>query len=565
MTASNSSLRASPPVTVRVDGHPALSVAVGTPVGDLPGVRAGEGPLAYLGALVNNDLVTLSYPLEVDSQVELLTITHPLGWRIYRNTAAFLLAKTVHELFPDARFAVEHSLGTGFYCSFTLNGENGIGAEPLGALEAAMRALIARDAPIVRRKTAFADAMRGFEEQGLLDKFNLLRFRNPPKVVLYACEKFADLAHHVLADHTGAIPHFALIPYPPGFVLQFPEREKAPEIAPFDPQPHLFQIFREHKECGRILGMKTVGDLNLLIADGTMAEVVRTAEAIQEKNISRIADEILARRDRVRCVLIAGPSSAGKTTFSKRLSVQLRVNGLQPVGISVDDYFVNRDQTPRDETGDFDFEHIETVDLDLFNNHLAALDRGEEIEQPSFNFEKGEREYRGRRLRIEPGQLLVVEGIHCLNPRLTAALPAPHKFLIYISALTGLNLDYHNRIATTDNRLLRRMVRDHLFRGNDALTTLSMWPSVRRGEKRWIFPFQKEADVAFNSALDYELAVLKPLAEPLLKEVKPYHAAYAEARRLLAFLDSFLTLSFSVVPPNSILREFIGRSAFRYD
>lgn len=552
-----------PEVRIEIGGGDPLCLPVGSPVRDLPGSdRAGDG-LAILAALVNHDVVSLSYPLETDSRVEFLTIRHRQGWRIYRNTAAFLLAKVVHELYPGAAFAVEHSLGNGYYCSFSPPGGAPDG-EALRRIEAGMRDLVQRDAPIVRRKIAYSQALATFSAEGQQDKADLLRYRNPPYVVLMECEGFSDLSHGVLAGRAGAISRFRILPYPPGFVLQFPDREQPSELASFDPQPHLFQIFREHKEWGRILGLRTVGDLNRAISGREFQEIVRMAEAFHEKKIAQIADRIAERRGAVRWLLIAGPSSSGKTTFSKRLSIQLRVNGLRPVILSVDDYFVDRERTPRDERGEPDFEHIETVDLSLFNEHLAALDRGEEVSLPSFRFDTGTREFRGARLRLEPDHLVILEGIHCLNPRLTEAVPSDHKFRIYISALTQLNLDEHNRVATTDNRLLRRMVRDHMFRGNRAADTLRMWPSVRRGEKTWIFPYQKEADLAFNSALDYELAVLKPLAEPLLREIKPDQPEYADARRLLAFLDYFRAVPFSPVPPTSLLREFIGRSGFRY-
>jgi uridine kinase len=540
-------------------------VPAGTRVETLSGIVSADKQLAFLGALVNNDVVTLRYPLEVDSEVELLTARHPQGWRIYRNSLAFLLAKTVHEICPKAEFAIEHTLDGGYYCTFAQNGRAGIRADLLARIERRMREQVARDLPIERCKVAFAEAVAQFEREQQLDKFNLLRFKNPPKVVVYACEGFADLAHGVLATRTSALAHFQLHRYQQGFMLQFPERERPPRMAPFKPQPYLFDIFQEQERCGRILGIRTVGDLNRAIAEREIADIVRIAEAYHEKGIVRLADHIARHRERIKWILIAGPSSSGKTTFAKRLSVELRVNGLRPVAISVDDYFVDRKRTPRDEHGQYDFEHIETVDLKFFNRHLAALDRGRKIEMPSFNFEKGAREYRGKELQLSPDQLVIVEGIHCLNPRLTAAIPARRKYRIYISALTQLNLDNHNRVATTDNRLIRRLVRDNMFRGYNALDTLGRWSSVRRGEKRWIFPFQKEADTAFNSALDYELAVLKTLAEPLLREVKPSHPQYAEARRLMYFLDSFLALSDAVVPPNSILREFIGRSDFRYD
>jgi uridine kinase len=551
-------------VTITLDDGSQVRCVAGTPVRDiLPQLRSPEG-LEYLGVLVNNDAVSLSYPLEVDSSITLLTRGDPHGFQIYYRSMCFLLAKAVRELFPDARFAVQHSLGTGFFCSFEMNGSSGISDEQLRSIDRQMRATVERNVPIERRKIAFTEAVRRFEQEKQLDKYNLLRFLNPPKIATCWCENFSDLAHGPLALNTGALDLFKLISYPPGFVLQIPEEANPKRLPPFEPQPQLFQIFQEHKEWGRILGVNNVGRLNEIIANREISEFIKIAEAFHEKKIAQIADHIYAHRDQIKWALIAGPSSSGKTTFAKRLAVQLRVSGLRPVTISVDNYFVNREQTPLDESGKPDFENIETVDLKLFNDHLARLDKGEEVELPSFNFEKGCREYRELKLRIEPDQIVLVEGIHGLNPRLTQSVPPTHKFRIYVSALTQLNLDSNNRISTTDNRLLRRMVRDNNFRGNPALVTLNMWPSVRRGEKKWIFPFQHQADIAFNSALDYELAVLKPLVEPLLAEVKPHHPQYAEARRMQAFLSSFLSIPDHLVPPTSILREFIGSSSFSY-
>jgi uridine kinase len=551
------------PLTVTLDDGRSHQVGRGTVVRDLADRVAAPNGLPYVGALVNNDVVSLSFPLEVDSQIDFQTMAEPQGWHIFRRSASFLLAKVVRDLYPDARFAIEHSLGTGFYCSFEQNGPGGIREEQLATIEKQMQQAVLDDLPIVREKVSYVQAVQQFESARQWDKFNLLRFRNPPQIVTYRCGQFSDLAHGPMADRTGALGYFRLVPHPPGFVILFPEREHAPQFAPFEPQPHLFAIFKEHKEWGRILRVRTVGDLNEIIASKGMDDFVKIAEAFHEKKIARIADEVKAR-GQVKWILIAGPSSSGKTTFAKRLAVQLRVNGMRPVTISSDNYFVNRDATPRDEAGEPDFEHIETIDLALFNEHLRQLDNGEEVELPRFNFVKGEREFHGDKLRIDADQLVIVEGIHGLNPRLTRAVPGEHKMKIYISALTQLNLDFNNRVSTTDNRLIRRIVRDNQFRGNPALATLKMWPSVRRGEKTWIFPFQQEADIAFNSALDYELAALKPFVEPLLAEVKPYHPQYAEARRLMQFLSSILVVPAEVVPPTSILREFIGRSSFSY-
>ena len=556
------------------DGHK-TTCAPGTPVKALMRERKSAEGLEYLGAMVNHDVVSLSYPLEVDSAVTLLTRADSHGFRIYRRSVCFLLAKTVKELYPAARFAVEHSLGSGFYCSFDQNGhaheapdphaaDHGVKPSQLEAIERRMRELIQQDIPIERRKISFTEAVKQFEKEGQDDKYSLLRFRNPPKIVIFWCDGFSDLGHGPLAESTGSLNLFHLIPYPPGFVIQFPERERPTVLPAFEPQPALFRIFREHKEWGRIVGVRTVGHLNEIIAKRQIGDFIKIAEAFHEKRVAQIADHVFAQRGRIRWILLAGPSASGKTTLAKRLAVQLQVNGLRTVTVSVDNYFVDREKTPRDEKGEYDFENIETIDLALLNDHLQRLDQGGEVEVPHYDFEHGRREFRGEKMRIEPDQLVVVEGIHALNPRLTHAVPVAHKLKIYVSALTQLNLDFNNRISTTDNRLVRRLVRDNMFRGNTALTTLSMWPSVRRGEKTWIFPFQQEADMAFNSALDYELAVLKPLIEPLLSEVKPDRPEYAEARRLQDFLASFLSVSDHLVPPTSILREFIGRSSFRY-
>jgi uridine kinase len=554
-----------PDIRMTLPDGSTLSCPSDTTAGELL-ERAGlpSPPLPWLGALVNHDVVSLSFPLEVDGRIEPLTMADPHGWRIYRRSLAFLLAKAVHDLYPAALFSIEHSLGSGLYCSFDLAGRNGILEEELAAIDRRLRELIRMDLPIVRRKISFTEAVERFQRQLQWDKYNLLRFRNPPKIVVHACEDFTDLALGPLAPGTGVLSPYRLIPYAPGFVIQYAERETAPALRPFERQPHLFQILREHKQWGRIVEVQTVGQLNEIIARGEVADFIRISEAYQEKRIAQLADRVTARGRAIKWICLAGPSSAGKTTFCKRLAVQLQVNGLRPVMISLDDFFVNRELTPRDEQGGLDFEHLETIDLPLLNETLHRLDQGAEVEMPRFNFELGAREFRGHTLRIAPDQLVIFEGIHALNPRLTERVPPEHKFKIYISALTQLNLDLNNRISTTDNRLVRRLVRDHRFRGNSALGTLQMWPAVRRGEKQWIFPYQKEADAAFNSALDYELAVLRTLAEPLLREVKPEHPQYAEARRLLDFLESFLSVPIDQVPPTSLLREFIGNSSFRY-
>jgi uridine kinase len=524
------------------------------------------GDLPYLAARVNNDLCSLTYPLTVNSRVQFLTAADRHGWRVYVRSVCFLLAKAVRDLYPEAEFRLEHSFGAGLYCSFHNEGpdDGGITEEQVVALERHLHELIEKDLPIQRRKISFEEAVEAFEAAGQDEKLNLLAFRNPPRVVTHWCDGFQDLAHGPLAPSSGRVPRFALIYYAPGFVVQLPEQRSPAEVPVFEDQPHLFQIFQEHKEWGRILGVNTAGRLNEIIVNGKLQQFIETAEALHEKKVAKIADTIAEGRDRIRLILVAGPSSAGKTTFAKRLSIHLRVNGIRPVTLATDDYFVGADRNPLDGDGNPDYEHLEAVDLDLFNDHLVKIVDGQEVEIPTFNFETKEREYRGRTLKVEKDQVVIIEGIHGLNPRLTERIPADCEFKIYVNAFTQLSIDANNRISTTDNRLMRRMVRDHKYRGHRALETLRLWSSVRRGEKRWIFPFQKEARATFNSALDYELAVLKPLVEPLLMQVKPMDEEYAEARRLSEFLLSFLGADGRSVPRTSILREYIGGSSFRY-
>jgi uridine kinase len=551
-------------ITVKLEGGGSLTCPTGTEVGALLKTRTAPDGLPYIGALVNNDVSSLSYPLDVDCAVRFLTLRDPLAIHIYRNSLVFLLSKAAGDLLPRARFCVEHSLGTGFFCRFETGARRSVTRRQVAQLEAAMRRLIERDLPIRRRKLAFADALAMFARSGKADKVNLLRFRNPPKIVIYECDGYRDLAHSPLAPSTGVLSAFQLIHYPPGLVLQFPDRERPRRVVPFQDQPHLFQIFQEHKEWGRVLGVNNVGKLNEQIVSGAIRNFIKVAEAFHEKKIAAIADRIHARRPRVRLVLIAGPSSSGKTTFAKRLTVELEALGLKPVTISLDNYYKNDADTPLDRDGKPDYEHIRAVDVDLFNLHVLRLIAGREVDLPYFNFQTKRREYRGERLALGDAQVLIVEGIHGLNPQFTRRLPDRYLFRVYISALTQLNIDANNRISTTDNRLMRRLVRDHAYRGNSALVTLRMWPSVRRGEKTWIFPFQGRADATFNSALDYELAVLKPIIEPLLMEIKPSDREYAETRRLQAFLSNFLEVSPQEVPATSILREFIGASGFKY-
>ncbi len=548
-------------VRVAIEGRKPVRCRANTPAGDLL-AQGAEGGLPYIAALVNNDLVSLSYPLDVNCSVRFLNAEHSLGMRVYRNSLSFLLSATAAELFPNARFSIEHSLGTGFY--YTMEAGRKLSQKQVERMESRMRAMVESDIPITRRKISFTEADRFFRRTNHNDRADLLKFRNPPKVVIYSCGPFVDLAHGPLAPRTGILKTFKLIPYPPGLVLQFPRPDFPLKIAPFRDQPHLFQIFHEHKQWGRILGVHNVGKLNSLIVNGGIEEFIRVDEAFHEKKIAIIADSISSRKKQAKVILISGPSAAGKTTFAKRLAVQLQANGLRPVTISLDNYYVNDRDTPLDDDGRPDYEHVKALDIELFNRNIISLIAGREIDVPFFNFNTKRREYRSEKMRLATDQAIIVEGIHALNPLFTHRIAARNKFKIYVSALTQLNVDSGNRISTTDNRLMRRLVRDGIFRSNSPLTTLRMWPSVRRGEKKWIFPFQQNADATFNSALDYELAVLKSALNPMLMEVKPQHQEYAESRRLQEFLLNFLEAPTAFVPQTSILREYIGASSFKY-
>ena len=529
----------------------------------LEGTADPASGLPYLGALVNNELVTFAYTLGIDSTVRFVTMAHPGGMQIYVRSLSFLLAKAVKDLHPAARFSVEHALGPGLYCEFESDGVRGITPEQGAKLEAHMRDLVAADRPILRQRMSYIAALDQFTRNGQEDKVSLLRFTNTPKIVTYVCENFSDLATGPMTRSTGPLQFFRLIPYQTGFVLQMPTCDSAPVIPEFKPIKVLTETFKEYNRWGRILGVNTVGRLNEIIAANEIHDFIKVAEALHEKKIAAIADQI-ASNDAIKWILIAGPSSSGKTTFAKRLAIQLRVNGLRPVTLGTDDYFVDREHTPRTPSGDYDFEHLEAVDVPVLNRDLADLDAGREIQLPTFDFHTGSRIHNGKTLQLAEDQVVILEGIHSLNPALTPGLPDARKFLIYISALTQLNLDNNNRIPTTDNRLIRRLVRDHRYRGHSATRTLEMWPNVGRGERTWIFPFQEEADAVFNSALDYELAILSVLARPLLSEIKPNQVIYAEARRMMEFLSHFLPLSADLPPPVSIIREFVGGSDFDY-
>lgn len=516
--------------------------------------------LPIVAARVNNEIWGLPSKLDFDCKVELLDLASEAGNKVYQRSLTFLMVTAVQELFPEGEVTVEHSLGKGLYCELHL--KRGLMEADIEKLEAKMKEIVCQDWPIVKKAFSVQQAIELFSASGRDEKVKLLQQQlNREKVNIYYCGESYDYLYGTMVPSTRYINKFKLVSYQSGFVLLFPEKENPNVIPEFVDHPKLSQIFLEAERWGAILRCGYVATLNEYVQRQEIGDIVRVAEALHEKKIAHIADFVAEHCDKVRVILVAGPSSSGKTTFAQRLSIQLRVNGVRPIPISLDDYFVDRAHTPRDENGEYDFEAIEAIDLELFNEHLTRILSGEAVSIPTYNFKTGEREYLGKVIQIKPDQPLIIEGIHGLNERLTKSVDRSNKIKIYISALTQLSIDNHNRIPTTDTRLIRRIVRDSQFRGHDALRTLQLWQAVRRGEERNIFPFQEEADIMFNSALIYELGVLKKYAEPLLSKITNDHPEYSESKRLLNFLGHFTSIN-EEVPANSILREFVGDSCF---
>lgn len=495
-----------------------------------------------------------------DCELSFVTAKDKPGMSAYQRSASLMMLKAFYSVAGPGnveKLMIDFSIGRGFFVE--ARGNFVLDQEFLDAVKAKMREYVERKIPIMKRSVSTDDAIELFEKLGMYDKARLFRYRMVSRVNIYSIDGFEDYYYGYMVQNTGYIKHFDLIPYHYGFVMVMPDRNTPDILHRFAPSDKLFATLSESTEWGRRMDLETVGALNDRIAKGDMSHLILIQEALQEKKIAEIAAQIAARKN-ARFVMIAGPSSSGKTTFSHRLSVQLEAIGLKPHPIAVDNYFVNRVDSPRDEHGNYNYEILECLDVELFNRDMTGLLEGKRVELPYYNFKKGVREYKGNFLQLGEGDILVIEGIHCLNDRLSYTLPADSKFKIYISALTQLNIDEHNRIPTTDGRLLRRMVRDARTRGSSARETIRMWPSVRRGEEENIFPFQEEADAMFNSALVYELAVLKQYAQPLLFAIPRDSEEWLEAKRLLKFLDYFIGVSSEDIPKNSILREFIGGS-----
>ena len=511
--------------------------------------------------LENNKMRELFRKVKDGAAVTFLTTGQIDGYNTYRRSATLLLLKAIYDVEGmDAvrGMKVEFSAGEGYYVS---SRKMPVNEETLARIENRMKELVGQNLPIEKRSIPVEEAIEHFTRHGMTDKARLFRFRRSSSVNVYLLDGFEDYYYGYMVPSTGYLKYFKLIPYDEGFVLEFPPRKTPETFGPFREQPKVFQTLKNSTKWGEILNVGTVGALNEQISEGNVGNIILAQEAIMEKGLGDIAAEIASRPDK-KLIMIAGPSSSGKTTFSHRLSIQLMAHGLKPHPIAVDNYFVERVNTPRDENGQYNFECLEAMDIELFNQQMSALLRGEKVFMPTFNFVTGMKEYKGNSLKLGPEDVLVIEGIHCLNDALSYSLPAENKFKIYVSALTQMNIDEHNRIPTTDGRLIRRMVRDARTRGASAQKTISMWPSVRRGEDENIFPYQESADVVFNSALIYELAVLKQYAEPLLFGIRPEDPEYLEAKRLLKFLNYFQGIDSNLIPGNSILREFIGGSFF---
>lgn len=522
-------------------------------------------PHPVVSAKVNNRSEGLNYRAYNNKDVEFLDVSDSSGMRTYVRSLCFVLFKAVNELFPQGKLYVEHPISKGYFCNLRIG--RPITLEDVSAIKQRMREIIDEDIPYHRHECHTTEALRIFSERGMKDKVKLLETSGSLYTYYYTLGDTIDYYYGSLLPSTGFIQLFDLVKYYDGLLLRIPSKENPTLLAEVVKQEKMLDVFKEYLNWSYIMGINNAGDFNKACQAGYATDLINVAEALQEKKIAQIADRIFLRgqqEDRVKLVLISGPSSSGKTTFSKRLSIQLMTNGLKPYSISLDDYFVDRVDTPRDENGDYDYESLYALDLQLFNNHLQALFRGEEVEIPRYNFTLGKKEYLGDKLKLKEQTILILEGIHALNPELTTQIPDQQKFKIYVSALTSISLDDHNWIPTTDNRLLRRIIRDFNYRGYSAQETISRWPSVRAGENKWIFPYQENADVMFNSAMLFEFAVLRAHAEPILMSVPRNAPEHCEAYRLLKFIQYFVPVQDKEIPPTSLLREFLGGSSFTY-
>ncbi|MCR5769439.1 MAG: tRNA (adenine(22)-N(1))-methyltransferase TrmK [Lachnospiraceae bacterium] len=539
-----------------------LEYAKGTELKEIAEEFQKDYEHAIILGLVNGELAELSKTISADCEIDFVTVSETPGIATYNRGMILLMLKAFSNVFDAGqirKITVDHTLGTAVYCS--VYSDLKMTQAYLNDVKADMVRMVNEDLPITKKSMRTVDARDLFGEAGMMDKEELFKFRRVSNTNVYDLDGYTDYFYGYMPPSTGILKYFDLMPYSDGFLMLLPDRKEPEKVAPYVDRPKLFATQHAANVWGENVGIATVGDLNTAITTGSISDMILVQEAFQEKKIADIAEKIKDRGD-VKFAMIAGPSSSGKTTFSHRLSIQLRTLGMKPHPIALDNYFKNREDTPKDEDGNYNFEILEAIDVEGFNNDMTHLLRGEKVELPVFNFKTGKREYKGNTLQLGPDDILVIEGIHGLNDKLSYSLPKESKFRIYISALTQLNIDEHNRMPTTDGRLIRRMVRDARTRGTLAKDTIAMWPSVRRGEEENIFPFQEGADVMFNSALVYELAVLKQFAEPLLFGIPESDPSFMEAKRLLKFLDYFLGISSEDIPKNSIVREFVGGSLF---
>ena len=525
---------------------------------EMTGMKMAYGPVS---AHVNNKVEGMHYRAYKQKEVEFLDVTSSSGSRAYTRTLFFVLCKAAHDLFKPCKVAIDIPVSNGYYVNLQIG--RPVTLDDAGAIRRRMQEIIDAALPIHRHETTTEEAIALFDSLHNRSKVKLMKSTGTLFTTYYDIDGYVDYYYGSLLTNTKQIYLFGLEKYYDGLLLRLPSREHPSELGEMTHQDKMFGIFKEHHQWQDILGLRTIGDLNEVISKGYASQLIQISEALQEKKIGKIADEI-AQRKGIKLVLIAGPSSSGKTTTCKRLSVQLAVNGIKPIGISLDDYFLDREKTPLDEKGDYDFEHLHALNLPLFNEQLNALFKGEEVELPRYDFPTGKSLMSGKKLKLHDDNILVVEGIHALNPELTAQIPNEQIFRVYASALTTILLDNHNYIPTTDNRLLRRIIRDHKYRGVSAKDTIHRWPSVRAGENRWIFPYQENADAMFNTAMLFELAVIKSQAEPLLEQVPENCDEHAEAYRLLKFLHYIKPIPDTQIPPTSLLREFLGGSSFEY-
>lgn len=540
-----------------------MQIAEGMTFGELAQAFQGEFPSTILLAKQGNGLRELSYEIRDGEDITFLDLRDEEGMRVYHRGVSFLLVKAARDILGEESLVViEHSLRGNLYCEIR-RPQIEITQDLIAKLEEKMKVYAAADLPIQKRTFRKDTAIRIAKAQGMQDKAELFRFRRASNINLYELDGFYDYFYGYMPSSTGALGLFGLMPYEKGFLLRFPDPQNPKELRPFEDVPKINSVFMEQMRWCRLMGVSNVAELNNSIVEGRFGELIRINEALHEKRVAEIADQIHQKMDKVKVVLIAGPSSSGKTSFANRLCIQLRVLGVKPHKVSLDDYFINREDTPLDENGKKNFERIEALDLKQLNSDLKKIIAGEKVELPYYNFVSGEREYHGDFVQLGEGEILVMEGIHGLNDRLTAEIPAENKFKIFISAITQLNIDDHNRISTSDSRLIRRMVRDFQFRGRSARTTISTWNEVTQGEEDNIFPFQENADAVFNSATLYELSVLKQYAEPQLFAIDSSMPEYMTAKRLIKFLGYFLAAPGMEIPNNSLIKEFVGGSCFK--